>query len=395
MKLIFILFSVAICSSLVAQTSYVPPTKLLTHKGYQLGVTGEYFKSSKRIDKDGKDQPFEQGESFSRLQSEVSGAYGLTNNFQVGGGVGFRQNDSAKLNTVTSEMENETSVGVQSTFFNFMYAFRPVDRLQYTLDGLVRYMPYTNEETTAGKTGKFILGDDGAEYSFGLGVTYSSIKSNYLTFKGGYRIPGNDMSAEFYWLVEGALTWKTIALVAGVDGVSSLDNDPYKDDPQNKPNLNTGSTYLYNSTNREWITPYVGVNFALNPNWRVELKGRQVISGVSTDLGTAFGASLIRRVENKKTGKLDSKFKDYDFEANVTKVSAKKGFVVIDKGLADDVRKGMKLDFFQSDYLGGNVLLARGVVLQVKASTSVIKITEVFNTKGELKEGTLARGVFR
>lgn len=358
-------------------------------------MTGEYFKSSKRIDKDGNDLTFTGSESFSRIQSEVAGSYGLTENFQIGGGVSFRQNDSSKFNTITSSQENDTSVGVQSTFFNFMYAFKPVGRLQYTLDGLIKYMPYTNEESTSTKTGKLILGDDGAEYSFGLGVTYSSVKNNFLTFKGGYRIPGNDMSSEFYWIIEGALAWKTIALVAGVDGVSSFKNDPYEGDPQNKPLLNTGSTYLYNSTNREWIAPYAGVNFAFSPFWRIELRGRQIVTGVSTDLGTAFGASLIRRVDNNKSGKIDSKFKDYDFEGNVTKVSAKKGFVVIDKGLSDDISKGMRIDFFQSDYLGGNVLLARGVVLQVKASTSVIKVTEVFNTKSELKEGTLARGIFK
>lgn len=42
--------------------------------------------------------------------------------------------------------------------------------------------------------------------------------------------------------------------------------------------------------------------------------------------------------------------------ATISKVLAKKGYVVIDKGLADEVQKGMAFDFYEFDYVGGNVL---------------------------------------
>ncbi|WPU66339.1 hypothetical protein [Peredibacter starrii] len=388
------LFLLFVASAAVAQTSYVPPTKVLLKKGYQLGVTGDYFKSSKSIDKDGKDVEFLDGESFSRTQGEVEGRYGLTNELQLSGGVRFRQNASKMINA-GGEVEDETSTGVQSTFLSLMYAFKPVDRFIYAVEGTFRYTPYTNEETTSTQRGTMVLGDDGNEYTVGAAVTYASRTNNYLTLRGGYRNPGKDLATELYWQAEAALAWKYVALIAGVDGSSSMNNDPYEDKPLEKPNYYTGRTALYNSSNREWMAPYAGLNLALGESWRVEARGSQVVSGKSTDLGTSFSLALIRRVDGKKTSSPDKRFKDYDFEGTITKVSPKKGYVVIDRGLSSDVQKGMKIDFFDFDYVGGNILLARGTVIQAKSETSIVKITQLYNTKKELKEGVVARGFFR
>lgn len=394
MKLILTFLLLLSGQELLAQTSYVAPTKILGQKAYQIGVSGEMFTSTKSIDKEREKIEFEDGESFSRLQGEFSGYYGLTDNLQIGGGARFRQNRSTILDA-SNEEQSESSTGVQSTFFSLIYAFKPIDRLQYSLEGLFRYTPYTNDEVLTGNEGQLVLGDDGNEYSAGLGMTYSSKSNNFLTGRVGYRKPGQDLSDEIYWQVEGALAWKYVALIAGVDGISSMNNDPFTSDPENRPIFNTGRTALYNSYNREWISPYAGINIALGANWRVELKGSQTVSGRSTDIGTGFGISLIRRVDNRKIDKVDTRFKDYDLEASISKVSPKKGYVVIDKGLADDVQKGMKIDFFEFDYVGGNILLARGTVIQSKADTAIVKITHRYNTKKELKEGVVARGNFR
>jgi hypothetical protein len=385
--LISLLFSLALNSW--GQTSYVAPTRILIKKGYQLGLSGDYFSSSTRQDKDGKEIEFEDGDSFTRTQGDVNAFYGLTENLQIGGGVRFRQNSSS------IQDETETSTGVESTYFNLMYAFKPVDKFQYVIEGTFRFRPFTNEETVGTNPGSLILGDDGNEYSAGLGVTWTSKTQNFLTGRFGYRNPGQELSTELYWQLEAALTWRYVALIAGVNGISSLQNDPYENDEANRPAFNTGSTFLYNSSNREIVAPYAGFNLALGNLWRVELRGSQVMSGRSTDLGTSFGASLIRRVEDKAVSKPDRNFKEYDFEASITKISPKKGYVVIDKGLTDDVQKGMKIDFFEFDYVGGNILIARGIVIQSKADTSVVKITHLYNTKKELKEGIVARGSFR
>ncbi|WP_408095377.1 hypothetical protein ACJVC5_10060 [Peredibacter sp. HCB2-198] len=388
------LFLMFVASAAVAQTSYVAPTKVLLKKGYQIGVTGEYWKSSKSVDKDGNDLDYRDDESFSRLQGEVEGRYGLTNELQISGGVRFRQNASKLLNA-GGVIEDETSTGVQSTYLNLMYAFKPVDQFFYAIEGTFRYTPYTNEESTTSEKASLVLGDDGNEYSVGAAVTYASRTNNFLTLRGGYRNPGKDLGTELYWQAEAALAWRYVALIAGVDGASSMKNDPYEDKPLEKPNYYTGRTSLYNSSNREWIAPYAGLNLALGENWRVEARGSQVVSGKSTDFGTNFSVALIRRVDGKKTSNPDKRFKDYDFEGTITKVSPKKGFVVIDRGLSSDVQKGMKIDFYEFDYVGGNILLARGTVIQAKSETAIVKITQLFNTKKELKEGIVARGFFR
>lgn len=394
MKLFLTAFALLVGQKVLAQTSYVPPTKILEKKGYQLGISGEAFVSSKSIDKDNNDVEFEDGESFKRFQGEFTGLYGLTENLQIGGGLRYRQNNSTMLNASKEEV-SETSTGVESTFVSLKYAFKPVDRLYYSLEGLFRYTPFTNDEEQNGADGTMILGDDGNEYSVGLGMSYAFKSNNFFTGRVGYRKPGQDLSDEIYWQLEGALAWRYLALVAGVDGVSSMNNDPHEANEANRPLYYTGRTALYNSKNREWITPYAGINVALGANWRVEARASQVVSGRSTDLGTAFGISLIRRVEDKKTNKIDTRFKEYDVEASISKVSPKKGYVVIDKGLADDIQKGMKIDFFEFDYVGGNILLARGTVIQSKSSSAIVKITHRYNTKKELKEGTVARGNFR
>ena len=92
---------------------------------------------------------------------------------------------------------------------------------------------------------------------------------------------------------------------------------------------------------------------------------------------------------------IDRKFKVYDIEASIVKLSPKKQFVIIDKGLGSDVRKGQRFDFFFTDYLGGNVLLGSGVVTEVNADQAVVKLTARYSTKYEIKEGTTARGFIR
>jgi hypothetical protein len=394
MKLILFFTLLGITLNSWGQTSYVAPTKILGKSAYQIGISGDYFKTSKGIDSTGNDVELKDSESFSRLQGEVQALYGLTDNFQIGVLARFRQNASTALNQ-SSEEEIDTSTGLQSVGASFVFAFRPMKRISYTLDGSFRYAPYTSEESTLTEQGKLVLGDQGSEYAIGAGVTYSSLSKNYLTGRAGFRSPGKDLSPEIYWQLEGALAWDYFALVAGVDGVTSLKGDPHEDDPGNRPMFNTGTSFLYNSINREWIAPYAGVNVGLGEFWRVELRGAQVVSGRSTDLGTAFGVSLIRRVDNKNKSRIDKSFKTYDFEAHVTKVSPKKGYLVIDKGITDDVQKGMKIDFFAFDYVGGNILLARGTVIQTKTDSAVVKITQRYNTKNELKEGVIARGSFR
>ena len=372
---------------------YVEPTRVLRAQGYQIGVYTDSFTTSKEVDDNGKSVSLPEGSSFNRLQAEVLGQYGATNELQFGAGFRFRQN--AAVSELAGDRQTAASSGIQSTFANITYAFPKVDQMKYTVEGTFRYIPYTNDQIDVGSDlNTLILGDTGNEVSAGLGMTYLAKNNNFLTVRGGYRIPGADLSHEIYYQVEGAMVWKHVGLVAGVNGISSMNNDPFESVPEERPNLNA-QTRLYNSINREMIAPYAGINIALGNTWRVELRGSQVVSGTSTALGSIFGINLIRRSEKSTTRLLDNKFKTYDLEATVTKVSPKKEFLEIDKGIADDITKGMRMDFFEFDYIGGNVLVASGIVVKTKSETAVVQITQRFNQKKELKEGLIGRATLK
>lgn len=393
MKFLILLLTCLSTTEALAQTSYVPTPRTLGSGGHQVGIYNDFFTTSKTINENGDSHTLSKDESFERFQSEIFGQYGATNELQFGLGARLRHNSSSYLDGLGTQVD-ATGSGLESTSFMIMYAFAPVGRLQYTLEGLFRFRPFTNDSKVTSSPEDLIIGEQGNELSGGLGVTYSSAANYLLTGRAGLRRPGSDLSDEIYWQVEGALPFRYLALVLGVEGVSSMNNDPFDSAPAEKPVYNAGASELYNGINREAITPYAGLNFALGTSWRLELRGGQAISGNSTDLGTTFGVNLVRRVDTPKD-KPDATFKDYDLEASITRVSPKKEFVVIDKGLASDIEKGMKIDFFESDFLGGNILLARGVVIQVRADSCTVKITQRFNASKELKEGQVARGSVR
>ncbi len=409
MNFILLLFLVLPFTGAFAQTAattYVPSTKLLKEKGYQIGLGADYFSTIKAVDENGKGDKFTDGEKFTRTQAEFLGYYGIADNFQMGLGARFRQNSAVNNaipvdgSSTTEQKFSPTQNGFQSSSFSLMYAFKPVDRIQYTLEGLFRYVPYSNEDYRENPAdlnqNDIVLGDDGNEYSGGLGATYSSPSNNHFTFRGGLRRPGSDLSGEMYYQAEAAFVWTQIALVGGLDGVYSLRNSNYEGhEDVDRPIINTANTSLYNSVNREYVTPYIGVNVGLSKYWRVELRGSYVATGKSTDIGTGFGINLVRRVDKNETKAIDSRFKTYDIEVTVTKVSPKKAYLVVDKGLSEDVNKGMVFDFFEFDYVGGNILIARGIVIKTTADTSIVKLTQRFNTKKDIKEGLIGRAYYR
>ena len=88
--------------------------------------------------------------------------------------------------------------------------------------------------------------------------------------------------------------------------------------------------------------------------------------------------------------KIDA-FKEYHVDGSVLKVSARGNFLRIDQGLSTDVEKGMKFDIYQTDYFGGNELVASGIVYQVGADWSVIKLLKKYK-EITILPGFAARG---
>jgi hypothetical protein len=307
----------------------------------------------------------------------------------------FRQNQATVESPASSgKVTTITATGLQAFGLDFKFKLEPVGNLHYALEGFYQYHPYTNSVALAGDAeSRFVLGDDGGAYGAGLAISYIHPSQNFLSVSAGYRRPGSELSPEIYWKAEGALAWKWVALVAGAEGIQSLNQDPYTGDVQNKPQLNTGGSSLYNSINRQFLAPYAGLNLRLGEHWRVEGRAQAIMAQRSYDSGQLFSLSLVKRFESDTRATVDNSFKEYDVEASVAKVSDKKQFVILNKGLAAGIQKGQRFDLYYFDYEGGNVLLARGVVLQVNSNQAVLQITTRFSNKYEIKEGTVARGV--
>lgn len=376
-----------------AQTSYVPWGTTLRKQGSELRFSGRYWSSTSTYNEKGTESAFVGDESFSSIEAELGGSYGATDQLQFNLGAVFRKNAASFIPAGDTVVSTAESSGVQAVGGGLTYSFKPVERMRYGIEGLYRYTPYTNKLWNGtDPDAELVLGDDGNDYGVNFLMGYVHPQGNSLGLKVGYRRPGKDLSPEVNWGFEGALVWSRATLLAGLEGVSSLNKDAYTSDPDNKPLVNTGGSERFNSINRQYLAPYVGAQFALGKEWRLETRYQQVMQPRSYDSGHLMVVSLVRRTQPAASRAADQRFKEYDMEATVKKVSPKKQFVIIDKGLSADVQKGQRFDFFFSDYLGGNILLARGVVIQVTADQAVVQLTTRYTNKHEIKEGTFARG---
>ena len=367
------------------QASYLPFSTTLDKGGNEASVKGTYWQSQTRINSDGEEVPFVDNESFQKVDVELLVKYGLTDDLEMGVGALYRQNLSVEV--VGNEEENLTSNGVKSGIFQLKYSLPREGRWQFAAE--VSFLKDFISNSEGSKD--LVLGDDGDSTSFGLSGSYRFPSMNFISGRVHYRNPSSALSSEVVSSAEYVLLWKRVSLLGGVENVTSLNQDPYDDDPSEKPSVNTGSTYLYNSINRSWTAPYIGFNFSLGDHWRVETRAETRLNTVSSDKGSAFSLMIARR--NSAPRALEQKrqaFKQYSIDARVVKLTKSKSSVIIDVGLSQGMEKGSKVDFYHFDYLGGNELIASGYTVRVGTSKSMVKITKRYSKK-QVQDGTIAR----
>ena len=101
----------------------------------------------------------------------------------------------------------------------------------------------------------------------------------------------------------------------------------------------------------------------LGKKYRASIELSQTVAGTSTDKSFDALFSLAWTSGGKSSAeKFEDSFKEYTTEATIIKVSPRGRFFKIDKGLAQDVTKGSRVDIYKSDYFGGNKLVGSGVV---------------------------------
>jgi hypothetical protein len=389
-KLSILFIFVLISNFTFGQTSYVSKTQTLASGGNEIGVDTSVFVPTIHSDSRGDLIQFEEGESYLRADLEFLGKYGFTDSLQLT--VGLRGRHIQSNETYETEEISLVASGVESGLVQLKYSFPMEKGLQYSMEANYRTAFYTNSDfTTGSKPDHVVLGDGDSEVSLGGAFTMYTSSQNFFSASALYKNPAKHLSSEFHTEMEFAVVWQYFAMLLGVENVTSLNGDAYTTDPESKPAISSGSTNDFNSINRGWTAPYLGMNFALGSKWRLEFKAKSKIYGVSTDLGSEVMISLHKRNSSSKSFvQKDAAFKQYSIEGLVKKLSKKRTAAVLDIGLKDGIEKGMKIDFYHFDYLGGNQLIASGFVVKVSHSKSIIKITRRFS-KLRVEEGTVAR----
>lgn len=360
----------------------------LNKSAYAVSLKGSAFQTTSYYDSEGSEVEMLPDSDFKMMNLDLGVSYGISNKVELTGLARVRQVTSTINGTDTS------ASGLESLGIYAKYSFPKTNETRYAVGVHYSQTLYDNEiynSRAAIPADEHVLGDSGSQYGIDLLLSHG-LKAWRWDFRVGYNNPGNDLSEEITYQVEGSYNWTKLSLFAGVEGIHSLSTDPFSDAPATKPFQATGATALFNSINRERILPYLGAAYALD-SVNLFARGGSVVKGQSTDRGNfiELGLRFATSGVTKESIKIES-FKEYTIDGSVLKVSARGNFIRIDQGLSTDVEKGMRFDVYQTDYFGGNVLVATGVVYEVGSDWSVIKLVKKYNEIA-IKPGFAARGI--
>ena len=391
-KLTFIFLLIFANTYVFADINRPGGAMLLDEKSYQIDLSSFVFKTTGHYDYLGN---FVSNANtyFLLNDNQLSLSYGISKKFEIEAMARARYLSSeTNLNTTPVAL---TKFGLESGAIGMKYKFDPINIAHYAIGAHFRQTLYTNPTYTLpsiAPNNSLSLGDSGTEYGLDLYTSFITSAHFRADFSLSFIRPPSNMSQEADYRGEVTYLFKKLGLVGGFDGIYSFNNDPYTSNPANKPQINTGgATALFNSINRQNLTGYLGANYDFG-KVLLSAKGGMVFRGVSTDKGYygLFNLTYVSKGISADVEKIES-FKEYHIDGSVLKVSARSVFIKIDQGLSTDVEKGMNFDIYQTDYFGGNVLVATGVVYEVGTDWSVIKLVKRYNDI-EIKPGFAARG---
>ena len=390
MKLLILLPLFFVNSAIAENTAYVSPTRTLSKGGTEFNFFTEYFQTTSVVTQEGEAFALAGNNNYQQADFGLNIKYGLTEQFEAIGGI--RGRSISALVTVSDEEYALTNTGLESGYIGFKYAFVEEEGVQFAIEGTYSEPFYTNPEYNGGAPDSIVLGDAGNELSAGLSAMLKTKSLNAMTARVLYREPAKQQSSEVFSEIDFNIVWPSFYMGLGVENVYSLQNDIYSNDQANKPQVSTGPSYLYNSINRSWTAPFFHSAIRLGETWRLAFKYTAVTTGNSTDLGNRISFSLVKRNDKKINSfrVVDQAFKQYSIEGTVSKISKSRKAFMIDRGLAQGLKKGMRVDFFYFDFLGGNELIATGVAIKVGASKSMVQLKKRY-TKKRIEVGTVAR----
>lgn len=394
-KIILIVISSCLSIQVFSQSSFIPYAQTLSQGGVELEGSLEYFGTTKIADKDGAKTNLSDGAAHSKIDGDLMGRYGVTDQLELVGGVRYRYINTAFSDDFGggSEKFELTTSGMESFLVGAKYGFRAIDGFKFGVDGYYRYATYSNKlYDGSSEPEEVAFGEGSRDYGVGGILEYKTKSENIFEAKVQYRSPGETLSKELFSLLRFGMVWTRFSLYAGLESVTSMGNDPHTGDLDNKELVFNGSSGLFNSVNRQWTAPFMGMGIAMGDKWRLTLQSTFVTEGRSTDLGSRFLFSITRRADKKPNAfaQKNNKFKQYRVEGVVEKLSKSRKVVVVDKGKKDGVEEGMKVDFFYFDFQGENKLIATGKVMKLKYGKSLVQVIKRYSRR-RVEKGTVAR----
>ena len=312
-------------------------------KSWEVDLLTSTFITSHNVDIEGNSVQLKPDSAYSMQDGQLVIRYGLTEKISFGLGGRIRRNQS------TTNGKTLTAQGFESYLLEAKYALQVNRYLLTALKLVSRGTLYKNQnyELSANiPSDELILGDAGMELNASLGISYYKTPSFIFDAEIAAVQPGNNLGPEIAYLSRTSFAIKSLAVYVGVNGVVSLKGDEFTNYPLDKPLQASGQTDLFNSINRSWLSPHAGISTAFK-NWTLGVELAKRNSGRSTDLGQQISINLQWRSmgvsRNKRKVK---KFKEYNLSATVVKVSKRRRFVQIDKGLNSGIVKGTIIDIF-------------------------------------------------
>lgn len=390
-KFLFLLTLILSTNVFATPELYTPKPYIFPEGSFQFYSFLDYFKSRSRKDANGDPVPYIDDEAYSKTEWELGGRYSFLSHVEASASLRVRQNNSTEFLSPLGQTETVKESGLESISLALKYALPKKGNILSAFDIKFRLPLYSNPSFNPATAQDFIvLGD--AESEFAVGGHLAIAQKNIFGTSLYLNLPTKGLSKELLYDFYAVFPQKKIVLGAGLEGILSLKDDSFSDNPLSKPRIGEGATNLFNSVNRSYVAPYLTSSFLLNNKWRLDGKITYHTMGNSTDegLGVRLGFTYTFNKKQSEEKKTIGKFKEYSIEGKVLNISEQGLFARINVGLRDEVVQGMRVDFFEFDYAGGNKLIASGKVVRLKGQTADVQIEKNFANR-KVKIGHMAR----
>lgn len=365
---------------------YRSQSKMLAKGASWVNLSADLSTTLSQTDSDGNEIIYNDEVSYFLFDTNIDYQYAIRDNFQLLAGLKARYVSSGDSN------ETITGAGLESFYAGAIYGLGKKRGRDFAISALYRFRPYS-VDTYSGSapSDEVIIGDGGNDIEFNFLAKFESTKWTSYDFKIGYRIPGAPISSEIPFEARWVKHYVDWAFWLSANGVYSLGGDEYSDNPSLKPNVSSGYTARWNSVNRQFLALDVTAQTLVSNKYLIYAKAGSTVLATATDKD--FYGSLGVQWTTGGTSpqqKFEESFKEYTVEANVIKVSPRGVFIKIDHGSLDDIQKGNVVDIYKTDYFGGNILVAKGIVYEAQSASAIVKIVSRYR-KMPIEKGFAAR----